>query len=168
MPRFVAWISNDVKYLLSFYIFLTVGASVAKPHLIKTMSLSVSKLLLSKNDDSENSRIFLLDPTEVAAVNVNYTTIHSGLGIEIYRVFCQLNDKQRVLLWNILSEVEMVIIDEILMVSRVLFFRLNHRLNAIFSCDSKKAFAGLPVIICGELYQLPPVMVLQFIQLIQL
>ena len=57
------------------------------------MSLSVSKLLLSKNDDSENSRIFLLDPTEVAAVNVNYTTIHSGLGIEIYRVLCQLNDK---------------------------------------------------------------------------
>ena len=43
------------------------------------------------------------------------------------------------------------------MVSSMLFFRLNYRLIDIFGCDSEKAFAGLPVIICGEFYQLPPV-----------
>ena len=30
-------------------------------------------------------------------------------------------------------------------------FRLNHNLIEIFGSDSKKAFGGLPMIICGDL-----------------
>ena len=39
--------------------------------------------------------------------------------------FCLLSDKQRDLLWNKLSEVKTIIIDEISMVSSVLIFRLS-------------------------------------------
>ena len=51
----------------------------------------------------------------------------------------------------------MIVIDEISMVSSVLFFRLNHRLIETSGCDSEKAFARLPVIVCVDFYQLPPV-----------
>ena len=50
----------------------------------------------------------------------------------------------------------MLITDKISMVSNVLLFKLSHRLTDIFGCDSKKSFAGLPLIVCGDFYQLPP------------
>ena len=62
--------------------------------------------------------------------------------------------KQRVLLRNKLSEAKMTVFDEISMVSSVLFFRLNYILTEIFGFDSEKAFSGLPLIVCGDFYQL--------------
>ena len=43
------------------------------------------------------------------------------------------------------------------MVSSVLFYQVNQRLNEIFGCTTELAFAGLPVPICGDLYRLPHV-----------
>ena len=43
------------------------------------------------------------------------------------------------------------------MVSSVLFYQLYQRLNEIFGCVTELPFAGLPVLVCGDLYQLPPV-----------
>ena len=37
------------------------------------------------------------------------------------------------------------------------YFQLNQRLIEIFGCGSNKPFAGIPIILCGDLYQLPPV-----------
>ena len=37
------------------------------------------------------------------------------------------------------------------------FLHINKRLIEIFSCTDNKPFAGKPVILCGDLYQLPPV-----------
>ena len=58
-------------------------AGIGKLHLIKTISPSVSKLLLYKDGATEKPIILLLAPTGVAAVHINGTTIHSGLGIGI-------------------------------------------------------------------------------------
>ena len=43
------------------------------------------------------------------------------------------------------------------MVSGVLFYQVHQRLNEIFGCSTVLLFAGLPVLVCGDLYQLPPV-----------
>ena len=43
------------------------------------------------------------------------------------------------------------------MVSSVLFFQVNLRLTEIFRYSGKEPFAGLPVIVCSDFYQLPPV-----------
>ena len=43
------------------------------------------------------------------------------------------------------------------MVSRKLFIQLNHRLIEIFECNKNIPFAGLSVLNCGDLFQLPPV-----------
>ena len=70
--------------------------------------------------------ILLLAPTGVTAVNINGITIHFGLGIGIDRAFCLLGNKQLVLLRNKLSYVKVIIIDEVSIVSSMLFNMIKH------------------------------------------
>ena len=68
-----------------------------------------------------------------------------------------LNHRQQGILQNNLSEVKYIVIDKISMVSSVLFYQVHQKLNEIFGCSTELQFAGLPFLICGDLYQLPPV-----------
>ena len=87
--------------------------------------MSLIKVLGCKGGDADKPRILLLPPTRVAAVNINGTTIHSGLGINVVSKLYPLNDQQRAALINKLSEFRLIIIDEISMVSSVLFYQVN-------------------------------------------
>ena len=58
---------------------------------------------------------------------------------------------------NKLTEVKLIIIDEISMVSSVLFYQVHQRLYEILACATELPFAELPVMFCGDLYQLSPV-----------
>ena len=80
-------------------------------------------------------RVLLLAPTRVAAANIDGTTIHSGLDINCKEKFYPLNDNQRVNLPNKLSEVKLLITDEISMVSQTLFYQINLRLIEIFGVN---------------------------------
>ena len=111
--------------------------------------------MIYRGGDLTKPRVLILAPTGVAAINIDGTTIHSALGINCKGQFYPLNEKQKAHLRNKLSEVKLLIIDEISMVSRRLFWQLNQRLIEIFSNDAP--FGGLSVIVCGDLYQLPPV-----------
>ena len=144
-----------IKKVKSFHIFITGRAGVGKSHLIKTNFLSLNKVLGYKGA-LDKPRILLFAPIGVAAININGTTIHSGLGINVGSKLYPLNDQQRAALRNKLSEVRLIIIDEISMVSSVLFYQVNQRLNEIFGYSGNEPFAGLPVIVCGDFFQLPP------------
>ena len=78
----------------------------------------------------------LLVLTGVAAAIINGTTIYSGLGIGI-----------------------MIMTDEITVVSKYYFSDelTDFWYFEIFGCDIEKVFAGLPMIVCGDFYQLPSV-----------
>ena len=84
--------------------------------------MSLNKVLECKGGNADKPRILLHAPTRVAAININGTTIHSGLGINVGSKLYQLNDQQRAALRNKLSEVKLIIIDKVFMVSSVLFF----------------------------------------------
>ena len=147
-----------MKYIKPFHIFLTGGAEVGKSHLIKTIFKSNSKLLSFKGGDPEKPRIFILAPTGVTAINIDgTTTIHTALGINVGDTLYPLNDSQCGILRNKLSEIKFIIIDEISMVSSVLFYQVHQRLNEIFGVSTNLPFAGLPFFVFGDLYQLPPV-----------
>ena len=99
----------------------------------------------------------LLSLTGVAAINVNGNTLHSGLHIFCRGNLLPLNNANKAELKNKYSEVEFVIIDGISMVSGKLFYQIHKRLNEIFSPGQDIPFCGKSIVVCGDLYQLPPV-----------
>ena len=100
-----------------------------------------------------------LAPTGVAAININWTTINTGLGIPKSNSISisKLSDKLRCSLRQKYSEVSLVIIDEISMVSNVRLYHIHFRLCEIFNVSLDVPFGGLAVLTVGDLYQLPPV-----------
>ena len=110
--------------------------------------------------ESSKPKVLLLAPTAVAAINLDGTTIHSGLKIAVGRFgknIPQLSDKLRSSLRTNLSEVQVVIIDEVSMVSNILLLYINQRLVKIFGCNSNIPFADLTVVFCRDFFQLPPI-----------
>ena len=123
--------SKHAKYIKSFHVFLTGGAGVGKSHLMKTIFMSISKLLSFKGGNPEKPRILILAPTGVAAINIDETIIHAALGINIGHKLYPLNDRQRGILRNKLSEIKFIITDKVSMVSSGLFYQVHQRLNKI-------------------------------------
>ena len=120
--------------------------------------MSLSKVLIYKGGELEKPNISLLAPTGVAAaININCTTIHSDLGINVGGKLYSLRKQHRAALRNKLSKVRLIIIDKLSMVSSVLVFQVNQRLTDIFRHSGKETFNRLPVIVCDDFYQLPPV-----------
>ena len=71
-----------------------------------------------------------------------------------------INDRQRAVLRNKLSEVKIIIIiiiDESSRVSSMLLYQVKQRLNEIFGYSDQLLFAEMSVIVCGDFYQLPVV-----------
>ena len=154
--RIVKSWSSTIVSVLPFYIFLTGGGGFGKSHLIKTIFHALTKLFMYRGGSPDKSRVLLFAPTGIAAINIDGITLHSGLLIPCYGEMLPLNNKNRALLQNKYSEVQLIIIDEISMVSNRLLFRVHQRLIEIFG-QSDRPFAGKSVLVCGDLYQLPPV-----------
>ena len=76
-----------------------------------------------KNPELEKVKVLLLAPAGVVAINIGGTTIHTGLDIPVGcfgKHLPPLSDKMRSMLRNRLSEVKVLIIDEVSMVSNEL------------------------------------------------
>ena len=123
-------ISNQSE---SFHLFLPGCGGCGKSHLMKTIYHAMNNVLLYRNGDPGKPRILLLAPTGVAAITINGNTIYLGLQIPCRGKILLLDDASKAELRNKYSEVELVIIDEISMVSGKLFYQIHMRLNEIFS-----------------------------------
>ena len=83
------WARNYVKCRSSkiqhevepVHLFITGGGGCGKSHLLRKIYQAVTETLMYNGDDPDKLRVLLLAPTGVAAVNIDGTTIHSGLGI---------------------------------------------------------------------------------------
>ena len=141
------------KQSTSFHLFLSGIGGCGKSHLIQTIFHAVSKVFLYRSGEPSKPRFLLLAPTGVAAININGNAIHPDLHIPYRGKILPLNDASKAELRNKYSEVELVIIDEISMVSRKLFYQVHK----IFCSAQDFPFGRKSVIICGDMYQLPPV-----------
>ena len=105
-------------------------------------------------------KVLLMAPTGVAAIQVDATTVHPALGIPVGHFGTKLptsHDKMKCSLRNHLSDLKVIIIDEISMVSNELLFYVHLRLNEIFGSVNDDPFAGITVVVVGDLSQVPPV-----------
>ena len=122
----------DIKPL---YAFITGNGGCGKSHLIRTIYHSLAKKLSNRAMSSDEPKVLFLAPTGVLAINIDGTTMHTGLGIPVGyfgRNLLMLTDKVRSSFRNKLCELRGLIIDEISMVSNLQLLYIHLRLVEIF------------------------------------
>ena len=150
----------SLQNLEPFHIFLTGNAGCGKSFLMKVLYQSLTKTLSYGNVSVDKPKVLLMAPTGVTAINIDGTTIHTALNIPIGsfgKNLPPLGDKMKSSLRNKLSDLKVIIVDEISMVSNDLLFYVHLRLNEIFGSVNNEHFAGITVITVGDFFQLPPV-----------
>ena len=147
---------EDVKPL---HIFISGGGGSGKSHLIRSIYHTAVKVFNYSSNNPDLPKVLLMAPTGVAAVCISASTINSILSIpkDVGMSLPALSDQKKTLLRLTFSEVKLLVIDEISMVSNVRLLHINQRLQEIFGCPSSRMFAGISIIAVGDLYQLPPI-----------
>ena len=100
-------------------------------------------------------RVLLLEPTGVAAIKIDGTTIYFWSKYSRSGKNVSLNDKNRALLRKKYSE--LIINNKISMVPSKLPFQVHQRLTKTFESPSSIPFGAKSVTLCGDLYPLPTV-----------
>ena len=133
--------------------FLNGSGGTRKSHLVKKIYNAVSKALLLNFKAPEKSGVLLLGPTGISAVNIS-GTIHSALEIKPGAKLSGLSDKTKASLRNKLSEVKLLMIDKIAMVSSNLRTEIDASLSDTFSTSIQLPFGGLSVVLIGDYLKL--------------
>ena len=106
----------------------------------------ISKTLLDHCKDLGKPTAFLLGPTGISVINIDENTIHPGLGLKAGTQLLGLNNKSKAALRNRLSEMKLLIINELSMAPSDLWTDIDSsRLGGIFLMILEKACAGLSV-----------------------
>lgn len=126
-------------------IFLTGGAGTGKSTFIKYLKINLKNEL--------NKNCIVLAPTGVAAVNVGGQTIHSFFN---FKTDVFENNEIKISMKNsVLDYTDLIIIDEISMVSSWMIDHIDYALRLWF--DKNKAFGGKQMLLIGDCFQLPPI-----------
>ena len=151
--------SNQTNEIEPLYLFITGGGGTGKSHVIRAIYHTVVKTFRHGLTNPEMIPVLMMAPTGVAAVNIDGTTINTGLAIpkDAGDNLPALSDQKRTQLRILLAQLKVIIIDEISMVSNTMLLNIHKRLKEIFATPNNRLFAGISIIAVGDLYQLPPI-----------
>ena len=140
-------------------LFVTGGAGAGKSPLIKAIYQTAIETFRYGTINPERPTVALMAPTGVAAININGTTIHTALSIpkESGDFAPKMSDQTRTQLRLTLSELKLIIVDEISMVANTTLLHIHQRMKEIFNTPNSELFARISFIAVGDLYQLPPI-----------
>ena len=130
-------------------VFLTGGAGAGK-----TFVLNQCIRHFQEHDVS----LAITASTGIAATHIGGMTIHawSGMGIKENLSDWDIDQlEEKKYLWDRYQKVKVLIIDEISMLSGTFLDSLNRLCQAMKR--NSEPFGGIQVILCGDLFQLPPV-----------
>ena len=138
------------------HVFVTGGAG--KSYLIKPIYHTVTNTFRHAPMNPELPSVLLMAPTGVAAININETTINTGLAIprECGNNVPAMSDQRRTQMKLSFAELKLIIIDEISMVSNMGLLHIHQRLKEIFVTPNRH-FAGINVLVFGDFFQLLPI-----------
>ena len=136
-----------LKHLENDNVFLTGGAGVGK-------SYTTNKIIHHYRTQSD-SQVIALGSTGISAVNIGGFTVHSFFAFGISNNFEELNSNDKrnrgrlTELKKILKVTDLIIIDEISMVSSTMMEMIDYRLNSL-------GYLG-KLLFVGDFFQLPPI-----------
>ena len=136
------------------------GAGVGKSKTINAMAQWAERILLKQGHHEDKPRVLLCAFTGKAASLIGGITVHSGFGIQNNsNGHVALGAKTRAEMEYNLSELELIIIDEISLIGADMFFQIHMRLCEIKHRDPTKClFGGISMVCVGDLLQIQPVM----------
>lgn len=140
-----------------FYIFLTGGAGTGKSHTIKCIFNEIDRTLSRKSENADLPVVLLVAYTGTAAFNIGGQTIHSAFNIN-KNMSQQLAEESANTLRARLQDLQLLIIDEVSMVSTRLLNIIHCRLQQIKKPSNAQSYFGnVSVLAVGDFHQIPPI-----------
>ena len=143
-----------------YHVFVSGPGGVGKSHVISLIRNDTVRLLrLSGKIQPEDVAALLTAPTGGAAFNIEGMTLHSGLVLSISKAsLCRplTQDKLNTLRMK-LSNLQLVIIDEVSMVGSNMLLQVHKRLQQLKGSKDDTSFGNVSILAVGDLYQLQPV-----------
>ena len=151
--------STDIR-LPPFRIFLTGGAGTGKSHVIRCIQYHAEATFRRMNNvEVDDATVLLVAQTGTAAFNISGQTICSALKIppKAPRDYRPLAEVSLNTLRAKYQHLQLLIIDEISMVSAIQLSYIHGRLQQIKGASDTSYFGNVSILAVGDFHQLPPI-----------